>query len=65
MLMVAADKKLKFEEKKAMLEERKVEIAAASEDTKMLALKMEDLYDDTMMIVQAVRFKILSGKRKS
>lgn len=40
MLMVAIEKKLKLLEKNAILEEKKVEIAAASEETKMLTLKM-------------------------
>ena len=42
-----------------MLEEKKVEIPAASEDGKMLTLKMEELDDDARMIVQAVHFKML------
>ena len=36
MLMAPTEKKLKFKEKKTMLEEKKVEIATASEDAKML-----------------------------
>ena len=42
-----------------MLEENKVEIIAASEDTKMLAFKMEELDDVVRMITQAVRVRML------
>ena len=46
MLMVATKKKVKLEEKKTMLEENKVEMTAASEGSKMLTSKMEELDDD-------------------
>lgn len=39
--MAATDKKLKPEKKKDKLEEKKVEIAATSEDSKILTLKMD------------------------
>ena len=55
---------LKIEERKAMLEEKNVEIATASEDTMMLTMTMEDLDDDRRMIVQAVHFKMLKPQKE-
>ena len=54
MLMVAIEKKLKLLEKNVILEEKKFEIASASEEAKMLTLKTRDLDDDVRMTVQSV-----------
>ena len=73
LLMKATEKEIQLEEKRAMIEEKKVmfedkkvEMTTASEDTKILTLKVAELDDDTRMIVQAVRFKTLSwrGRRR-
>lgn len=52
-------KKSKLEMKKAKLKEKKVEIAVASEDSKMSTLKMEELDDYARMIMQAIRLRML------
>ena len=64
--MNATEKKLKLEEKRTTIEEKnmvlmekKVETAVASEEAKMLTLKVAELYDDARMIMQAVRFKMV------
>ena len=57
------EKNAMIEEKNAMLEEKKVKIAADVEDAKMLTLNLEDLDDDTRMIVQAVGFKMLQRQK--
>ena len=51
--MAVADKKLKPKEKKTRDEEKKVEITAASQHSKMLTLKMEELDNDARMTVQS------------
>ncbi|VAH95430.1 unnamed protein product [Triticum turgidum subsp. durum] len=57
MLMVATEKKLK-------LIEKKVGIVVALEDTKMLTLKIEDLDDDTRVIVHAICFEMLKWQKE-
>lgn len=58
MFMTATKKNLKLEEK-TILEEKKVEIATALEDSKRLTLKMDDLNEDARMIMQAVHVRML------
>ena len=65
-LMKATEKKLQLEEKRTMIEEKmvmlkenKVEITSASEEAKMLTLKVAELDDDARMLMQVVRFKML------
>ncbi|KAI4980732.1 hypothetical protein ZWY2020_021217 [Hordeum vulgare] len=48
-----------LEEKKSLLNENKVKIAADAEDAKMLSLNLESLDADTRMIMQTVLYKML------
>ena len=57
-LMMTTDKRLKLEEKMNKHEESKVEIAAASEDSKMLTLKMEEFDDNARMTMQALHLRM-------
>ena len=56
------EKRALIKEKKAMLEEKKVKIVAASEDAKMINLKVAELDGVARMIGHAVCFKILQWK---
>lgn len=58
-LMVTTDKKINFEEKKTKLKERRVELAATSEYSKMLTMRMDKLDSNAAMIVCAVRHKMM------
>ena len=52
-ILIAATKK------KTKLEEKKIELEAASEDTKMLTMRMDELDPNAAMIVHAVRVRML------
>ena len=58
-LIGVIEKKINLEEKKSMVEERQVELATASEDTKILTMKMDYLDPDAAMIVQFVHVRML------
>ena len=47
--MVRSDKNLKLEEEKIKLLDRKVEIATATKDSKMLTLNMDDFDENASM----------------
>ena len=48
-----------IEERKALLEEKKLKIAANAEDAKMLTLNLDSLDANARMIVQTVRYQML------
>ena len=52
--MTATKKKINLEDEKTKLEEKKVKLAATSEDTKMLTMRMDKLDNDARMIVCVV-----------
>ena len=52
------DKFMAAMEKKIKLEEKRVELGANSDDTKMLTLKMENLHPDPAKLVQAYRARV-------
>ena len=53
------DKFIIVQEKLVKLQEKKVELAAASKDTKMLTMRMDELDDDVALIVRIIRVKML------
>ena len=53
------EKKINLEEKKTKLEERRFELTAALEETKMLTIKMDELDPDVVMIMRAIRVRML------
>ena len=57
--MEATEKKLKLEEKRVMVEQKKVQIIVDAEDAKMLTLNLDVLDADARMIMQAARYKML------
>lgn len=59
--MPLTEKKISFEGK-TKLEERRVELAAASENTKILTMRMDERGDDVGMIVRTIRVKMLKMK---
>ena len=56
--MAAIEKKINLEGNKTKHEERRFELTTASEDTKILTMRMDEL-DDDAAIVHAIRIKML------
>ena len=65
LLMEVTDKKLKLEERKAALEEKKVKIAANAKEAKMLTLNVDSLDADGRIIVQSVHYQMLQRQKIS
>lgn len=55
--MVTTEKKINLEVKKTYVEERKIELAIASEDSKMLTMRMDEL--NVAMIMCVVHLRLL------
>ncbi|KAE8813255.1 putative UDP-N-acetylglucosamine--peptide N-acetylglucosaminyltransferase SPINDLY [Hordeum vulgare] len=52
-----------LEEKKALIQEKKVKIIVDAEDAKMLSLNLKSLDADTRIVVQTIRYKMLQRQK--